>query len=167
MADDELTAEMTLIRAREEAATRGPWLADVLTDGGDRPVVILPDPGDGDGADLLFSADAPYVTEADAEFVAHARADVPRLLAAVEKVLDKHQPGPWVILGALCMVHEPGRYFSILDSEAARIRDCQDCAATLYKACTGCANGVGFEACGTRKAITTALTGEGTADASR
>ena len=95
---DLITARLDEIRQREQAATPGPWLADVLTDAGNRPVVVLPDPDDDDRADLLFAADAPQATEDDAEFVAHAREDVPRLLRVAEAVagLCRDTDGNWL-----------------------------------------------------------------------
>ena len=86
------------IRQREQSATPGPWLADVLTDAGNRPVVLLPDPADDDQADILFAADAPQATEDDAEFIAHAREDVPRLLRVAEALaqLCRDTDGNWL-----------------------------------------------------------------------
>jgi hypothetical protein len=93
MPDNRLPAVLEEIRERADAATPGPWESDILVDCGNRPVVLLPDPDNADAADLLFAADAPSATEADAEFIAHAREDVPRLLAVVDaalKLADKY-----------------------------------------------------------------------------
>jgi len=82
----------------------------------------------------------------------------PRLLAAVEAVLDLHQPGPVVVLGALCKEHEAYRHFSITGAEAERARACPDCEAIICASCT-CGHH-DFERCAHRQAITTELLGE-------
>lgn len=89
MPADDLASTLAEIREREQAATKGPWEWDVIPALGDRPAVLLPDPDNDDRADLLFQADAPQATEADAEFIANARTDVPRLLAALEAALKE------------------------------------------------------------------------------
>jgi hypothetical protein len=92
--------------------------------------------------------------------LAKAEQDVPRLLAAVEAVLAPHQPGRIVVFGSLCSRHEAHRYFSITAVEAASVRDCPECTATVYPSCTGCGPQVSAERCPIRHAITRALTGE-------
>ena len=71
----------TLNRLREQAdaATEGPW--ELLGDG-----EYVSGPG------ILVAPDDGGVTSADAEFIAAARATVPALLDALEKVLELHQP---------------------------------------------------------------------------
>ena len=74
------------IEARANAATEGPWEADgsahVLTaDNTPTFVARCADPGGSD-------AGVP-----DAEFIAHARTDVPALVAALRAVLEIHQDG--------------------------------------------------------------------------
>ena len=61
--------------------------------------------------------------------------DLRRALAAVEAVLEMHQPGRIMVLGALCKDHEGYRHFSITSTEAARNRACPDCAATANVSC--------------------------------
>ena len=79
------------IEARANAATRGPW-ATVIEDGVTLSLVLT------DEDDGLFYGDsgydAPIVTESgrDAEFVAHARTDVPALVAALRAMLEAHTP---------------------------------------------------------------------------
>lgn len=76
MTDEELDA----IAARADAATAGPWFPDY-------------DPRD-DGADqvvterltIAFMATPKVRHERDAEFIAHAREDVPRLVAEVRRL---------------------------------------------------------------------------------
>lgn len=88
-------------------------------------------------------------------------ADVPRLSAAVEAVLKPHQPGPVVILGALCPRHENHRYFSITAVEAADVAACQECGATVYDSCTGCGPQVRLDSCPVRAAISGELLSKG------
>ena len=81
------TDELAEIRARVDAATEGPW-----HDRGDVIAYEAPAkpnfgwPNTGDVAYLVNLCPAPALT-VDAEFIAHARTDVPRLLDAVEAVL--------------------------------------------------------------------------------
>lgn len=73
---------MTLeqIRARADAATPGPWYVEQM--------------GNHHEDVLALSEDGSYVIAEhagdDAEFIAHAREDVPRLLDALQAVLDMH-----------------------------------------------------------------------------
>lgn len=71
--------DLAAIRERAESATPGPWVAIPNV----RPAVVSDD-GDGYWTDV---ADA-FEEEADAEFVAHAREDVPALLAEVDRLRD-------------------------------------------------------------------------------
>jgi hypothetical protein len=86
--------------------------------------------------------------------------DVPRLLAAVEAVLEQHRPGRIGILGALCPRHENHRHFSITSMEATDVVACQDCSATVYDSCTGCGPQMRLDSCPARTAISRALLGE-------
>jgi len=77
------------IKARAAAATEGPWVNDSTEIGRPFPGTDTIDVWvaeschpNGDGID----------GEADAGFIAHARTDVPRLVAALESVLELHQP---------------------------------------------------------------------------
>jgi hypothetical protein len=81
------------------------------------------------------------------------------LLGAVEAVLKDHRPGRVVIFGSLCKRHESHRHFSIDAREAADVRACQDCGATVYNSCTGC-TGASWAECPVRLAITRELTGK-------
>ena len=67
------------IEARANAATEGPW---DLIGGGEyvTPVGIMVAPDDGG------------VNGADAEFIAHARTDVPALVAVARYALSQHAP---------------------------------------------------------------------------
>ena len=70
------------IEARANAATEGPWF---VSDGS-----IWVDRGDGN-ADGITGPLAPWCF-GEADFVAHARTDVPALVAALQAVLELHKP---------------------------------------------------------------------------
>lgn len=72
-ATDDYLAE---VEQREQAATPGPWLPDGLDINGDYFVRT----GYTSASDVGF-------TESDAEFIAHARTDVPRLVEALRGAL--------------------------------------------------------------------------------
>lgn len=80
------------IEARANAATEGPW--SIVSEDGMILALVLTDEDDG-----LFYGDsgydAPITTETgeDAEFIAHARTDMPDLVGALRAVLDLHRPG--------------------------------------------------------------------------
>ena len=87
------------IRARAEAATEGPWRASLLDgveyeDGSSchRGGIY---PSEKGAAPVLNTTN---VDRRNAEFIAHARTDLPSLLAAVETVRELHQPGPPYLL---------------------------------------------------------------------
>ena len=67
--------DLEAIRQRVEAATPGPW---ELIGGGEFVT----------GADVLVAPDDGGVTADNAIFIAHAREDVPALLAEVERLRD-------------------------------------------------------------------------------
>ena len=119
------------IEARANAATPGPWEADgsahVLTAGNTATFVARC--ADPDGSD----AGVP-----DAEFIAHARTDVPALLDALEKVLRLH---PRVVV-----LHA--------DPEFGRMEDDAICGACIVN------HEPADWPCPTVEAITTALEGE-------
>lgn len=71
------------IRARVDAATEGPW--EVIPTVGN---AVVADDGDGYWTDVADRIE----TEADAEFIAASRTDLPALLAAVEAVRALHMP---------------------------------------------------------------------------
>ncbi len=88
------------IQARADAATPGPWEACCYDSGHSRfemsCSVITSEVGD-TIADLDGRLDNERLArddgQADAAFIAHARQDVPALVAALRTVLDLHQPG--------------------------------------------------------------------------
>ena len=67
------------IQARADKATEGPWEADHSEENNSAVKPVGADWIDG----VAFAG-----LEADAEFIAHARTDVPRLVAAIQAVLD-------------------------------------------------------------------------------
>lgn len=86
------------IEARAKAAEAGPWDIDLLDDRVEAVGRKATDHG-GENAWVLLSDGSPYTLDrADAEFIAHARQDVPDLVAEVrrlraaliERVYDKH-----------------------------------------------------------------------------
>ena len=70
------------IKARAAAATEGPWMNLMLA--------LVPVGRDGNIADTACE-DSVGNRVNNAEFVAHARTDVPVLVAAVEAVLELHE----------------------------------------------------------------------------
>ena len=79
----DLTTYLDEVQARVDAATEGPWEAGV-EQGLFGPMFVL---RAGDGRAVSFRRPFDGGVTADAEFIAHARSDVPRLLAAVRAVL--------------------------------------------------------------------------------
>ena len=90
------------IEARANAATEGPWAPDEYTevdpDGFyELARVIAPDP---DGDDwCAIGVVHTGILRPDAEFIAHARTDVPALVAALRAVLDLHREGGYEVNG--------------------------------------------------------------------
>ena len=71
------------IEARANAATEGPWMG-VCDSDGYLGRVIGPDG---------FGIAEDFRDDADAEFIAAARTNVPRLVDALQAVLELHKPG--------------------------------------------------------------------------
>jgi hypothetical protein len=174
----DLLAELTEMRRREQAATAPPWTLEFeLCDcGGENgcacgqeryPYAIrtgephVTRPGGAPNPDYDFiHSEICELTHGDAEFIAMARTDMPRLLAALDAVLKPHQPGRITLYGSLCEHHENHRYFSIDRTEADHVRACPDCSATVYISCAGCGPAVSMDQCPVRSLTTAALTGE-------
>lgn len=75
--------ELREIQARCEAASPGPWRACI--EGRDHESgtsFVMTGEGPGRGEDL----EIPAATTADMDFIAHARQDIPRLLAEVRRL---------------------------------------------------------------------------------
>jgi hypothetical protein len=85
--------ELEAIRKRSEAATPGPWYWDKFNldeDDYDTEMPYLNSEKDsimdfGDG-EQFYPTEGTPPNEADAEFIAHAREDVPKLLAEIERL---------------------------------------------------------------------------------
>ena len=78
------------IEARTNAATEGPWEHEPPPGPGEdpmRPICVYPKE---DGGTLAYV----QPLEADAEFIAHSRTDVPDMAAALRAVLELHAPTP-------------------------------------------------------------------------
>lgn len=84
--------------------------------------------------------------------------DFGRLLAATEAVAALHQPGRFVVLGAVCKEHEAYPNFSITSTEAQHLKDCPACPATVSVSCT--CGYPDLDRCPHRVAITDELLGK-------
>lgn len=88
MSDNAPDLDLGAIRQRADAATNGPWITDEY-DRGDMVAMVVADTKEfGWWADFGPAEDAEQ--RANAEFVAHARTDVPALLALVEAQAATH-----------------------------------------------------------------------------
>lgn len=88
-------AREAAIRTREEAATKGPWLVEDDHTDLNRWVV---------SEDSTLTIGFGYVgnrTQDDAEFTAHAREDVPALLAELDRVRAESSPDRAAVLRAV------------------------------------------------------------------
>lgn len=102
------------IREREQAATKGPWTAedyiDLDEDGSyDLAHVTAPDEF---APETAASGVAIGILRNDAAFIAASRTDVPRLLRALDAMMEVHEP--------VDAIMNPGRYERVV------------------KVCTGC-----------------------------
>ena len=81
--NEEIVRSLDAIKARAEAATEGPWrvISDYIPG-----VIEVEGPTARNDYVAELSAD-----KADLEFIAHARTDIPALVAALEAVLELHQ----------------------------------------------------------------------------
>lgn len=79
MTDPMSPEELRACRERAEAATAGPWRAGSV----ERDAVFIPWPQGMGPERVLLRMNEHYPHDADAAFIAHARTDVPRLLATV------------------------------------------------------------------------------------
>ena len=162
---DQASTALAAIRAVEQAADPAPWTisarhgVDIADEGWSEVSIVT---GDGAPVALTFLSHVlePGRDEENAAFIVTARTAMPRLLAAVERVLELHQPGRVKVFGYTCKRHENHRFFSITRTEADDVRACRDCTATVYSSCTGCGPQVSVDACPVREAVTTALTGD-------
>ena len=76
------------IEARANAATEGPWYTTP-----DYPMVCADSESQGDEYSPELHDGRGFYSPSDAEFIAHARTDVPDMAAAFRAVLKLHKPG--------------------------------------------------------------------------
>ena len=74
------------IEARTNAASEGPWETYTITPAMGSMVLTAPADGEEYGGYVVPE----YLDTEDAEFIAHAREDVPALVAALRAVLELH-----------------------------------------------------------------------------
>jgi hypothetical protein len=94
--------DLEAIRVRADAATAGPWgsLPDIVPGQPNWIIGRTADPNDGyyGTTDVLRIADenldGNYLSDDDAEFIAHARTDIPALIAEVEALRAQHEAAP-------------------------------------------------------------------------
>lgn len=73
--------DLSAIKARVEAASLGPWQWEACTEDG-----MINEVGEVLSAGGMHTEGFVYVSDSDADFIAHARTDVPALLAEVERL---------------------------------------------------------------------------------
>jgi hypothetical protein len=117
--------DLDAIKARAEAATEGPWRAD--DEHGLMPGAAPAWCVSRSGADGTYLSDVAYTTgtheQGDAEFIAHARTDIPELVAEVERlrfVLTRTDEAD-------------GSVIDILDAERDTLRAQRDAVLGLHK----------------------------------
>ena len=94
------------IQARADKATDGPWEWESTSPsmaGGHWNLRVTGKPG------IRLSVTEYQHGPGNAEFIAHARADVPALVAALRAVLDLHQPTEVLGRGSVCPTCDPWR----------------------------------------------------------
>lgn len=103
--------QLDAIASRAEAAERGPW---EVTNGGDNETSTFIDGPDGDvlirnmrGHGYL-SEEYVWVEEPNAQFIAHARTDIPALLAEVERLRALTTVDDDMVKRAALAVYEEG-----------------------------------------------------------
>lgn len=94
-----LSPDLAAIQTRLEAATDGPWIAVTDTGRKDGVALVGAEADRGTGRAVAVLAGTNGRRHADAEFIAHARQDVPALLAALARVRDLTDPtrNPWYV----------------------------------------------------------------------
>ena len=86
---DQIMQKLNEMQARCDAATEGPWEHLNPRNTYNHAVV------DSHGEDLANDYEGVWYFEEDAEFIASARTDMPRLIDALKAVLELHQPVPY------------------------------------------------------------------------
>ena len=137
--------ELAKIEARANAATAGPWARDMYEDGeeGEGPHGVHP----GSRGEWVESRDvvsyaasdvgtveiaAGCYTDADAAFIAAARADVPALVAEVRRLRSgiESAQGHAALLGRVADVFDESRKKTANEEEWAS-QTCRECAAAI------------------------------------
>lgn len=92
--NEEIVRSLDAIKARAEGATVGPWEVDPHADSENGAGIhSKSDCVIEGGMEGNYPCSPVGVNEeADAQFIAHSRADIPALVAAVEAVLELHKP---------------------------------------------------------------------------
>lgn len=85
----DLTEQLDAIKARAEAATEGPWTRWQVGTSLDQMSLTTMVVSDTARLNICDTSDD-STGRADAEFIAHSREDIPRLVTAVETVLELH-----------------------------------------------------------------------------
>lgn len=82
--------DLAAMQARCDEATQGPWSVEVITGDieiyGDEDEILSRGVSGGDGVGLNRGVEYELFDACDAEFIAHARTDLPRLLDEVERL---------------------------------------------------------------------------------
>ena len=80
-----MTLDLGPIKERAERATEGPWVFDRKATGGEASPSLFSNAKIlGDLAPMPITTGTPFWTDSDFDFIAHARADIPALVAEVE-----------------------------------------------------------------------------------
>ena len=124
---------LTAIRARIEAATEGPWKAEFS--GGMGNCVI---PHDARSTREAVCVTRPYRALFDAEFIAHARTDLPALLDTVEAVLALHRP---------CGIYDECDCPNLVEGVDGHVsvEDVGITCALMYRVCYECCTDDGYQ----------------------
>jgi hypothetical protein len=150
MGSDDVAALLAGWREAEQAATPAPWVVY------------------GIGDDEIWSEEPwDHVAETmgnlpDAAFIVTARTAMPRLVAAVEAVLELHtrQDKPVLCWDHVCDAHRDKRGIPVQPPP----RDCPGCRFHEMRVCQYCSCPNDEWPCPTYRAITAALTGEEASD---
>lgn len=118
---DPIIDRLDQIKGRADKATEGPWLAEHSGEQGNCVI-----PHDAKSTRESVAVIRLLDQQADAEFIAHARTDVPRIEAALRAVLDLHKPTTMDFIVGDCA------------AEDCEHDDPDDCSTAPRKVCGGC-----------------------------
>ena len=114
------------VQARTDKATGGPW---TWTDGVRQRLL---GGASHDSSEIVRCAALLHPAAADAEFIAHARTDVPALVAALESVLELHKPVKRYVVDGYEEVSYESREQAVEETE------CDPRAVTEWVLCEEC-----------------------------